>query len=296
MAQNFHRLRVIKETAHGQPEYYMLHYLPGEGINVTADPVNANANGVDIHSQEVADWIATCIKDGSIIGFRSIHVWAAVMVVIQVAALLLLTFEDPGLLDDNNITRYISDNIDSHSGYGAVMLLSFSGSYILLSMVNLSALWVFVTTLLMGGAAFGGTGVVLFHNDFEWQHIGCAAAFIACGIMIHFIVIFTGQFTSHKIRDSVLLLMTFVSAGLFGGILIMNRIKIEDTQDLVGDAKYSPRDPRLHTWWWISGTAEYVLYINMCILNLFVGERIFKHTVKAIFQSLPYLTTTLKDQ
>lgn len=267
---------------------YRLWYIPGRGI--LSQKHTPDAEGViPIDDIRVYAWVEERLRGDGLIGFRSITTWALVMVVLQVAVLIMLSFEDPGIEDENGIIRYISDNIAEHRGYGGVMLVAFAGSYLLLSMISLPHWLIGVSTLLIGGAAFGGAGVVLFHGDYKWQHIGSAAGFIFCGLLLHVVAIYTGPWRfRHAIRDFVLLLFTLGTAGVFGGVLIANSVYIDATQDRdVVESRFADRDPRLRDWWWVSGVCEYMLYINMCTLNIFVGERVFEHTAYSIFRALP---------
>ena len=261
-------------------------------LHVTGVHAARNSDrGVDISKPEVFDWIEARLRGSDSLGFNAITIWGLVMVTLQVAVLILLTFEAPGLEDGTGIVRYISDNIAVHKGFGGVMLLAFAGSFLLLSTISLPPWLVSFSVLLIGGTALGGTGVVVFHGEYEWQHIGCAAAFIGCGLALHIIAIYTGPWRwRHIVRDSVILGFTVIAAGLFAGFLIANKLKVESTQDALDPLdRYSPRDPRLRWRWWISGVAEYMLYINMCVLNAFVGERVFEHTAYTIFTALPVL-------
>lgn len=277
-------------------ELIELEYVGEKGLQVRSLGRRATQAALLLDEPRVYDWIEAHLKRDVLLGFRSVTIWALVMVVLQIAVLIMLTFEDPGIRDDNGIIRYISDNIATHQGYGGVMLLSFAGSFLLLSMVSLPSWMVPPSVLLIGGASLGGAGVVLFHGEFEWQHIGCAAAFIACGLALHLIAIFTGPWRlRHTARDIILIVFTLVAAGLFAGFLIANKIKVESTSDAADPAdRFSDRDPRLRWQWWVSGVAEYMLYINMCTLNIFVGQRILEHTSWSVFTALPSLVDKVR--
>lgn len=198
---------------------------------------------------------------------------------LQIIALLLLTFENSSLVDDNNIMRYISDNIAEHRGYGSMMVVAFLGSLGLLSCMllkkthtgrsDLSKVLVVTTYLLYTGCIFGGVGTVLFHGEFDTEHLICAGLLIACGISLHVLAIATGT-GKHRFRDGVLLTMTLTSAIIFLVVLLMN-------DEVVRDKKLLPRDPSLKTRWWLSATSEYVLYLHIVILNFLVNERILEH-------------------
>ena len=265
-----------------------IRYEPGGGLRIIDYGVGTE-RGYAIASEDVYRWLEAHIAADTFLQLRSINIWALIMVVLQISVLIMLSFEDPGVEDTNGIIRYISDNIAEHKGYGGVMLVAFAGSYLLLSMVTLPPWMVIPSLVLIGGAAFGGAGVVLFHGKYEWQHIGSAGGFIACGLALHVIAIYTGPWQfRHTVRDAVLLLFTLGTAGFFAGGLIRNKIYVDGLSDSVDlNAIFAQRYSSLRTWWWISGVSEYILYINMCTLNIFVGERIVEHTAFSVYKALP---------
>jgi hypothetical protein len=269
-------------------ETFDLQFSPENGLDVT--PRGLGASGYEVGDRRVYEWVEVKLRDSGL-DFGAVTTWGLVMVALQVSVLILLTFEAPGPQDGNGIVRYISDNIAAHQGFGGVMLLSFAGSFLLLSVVSLPPLLVGFSVLLIGGTALGGAGVVFFHGEYEWQHIGCATGFIASGLALHIVAIYTGPWRwRHTVRDAVFLLVTFTAAGLFAGFLVTNKLYIENTQDALNPLdRYSPRDPRLRWQWWVSGVAEYMLYINICVLNVFVGQRVFEHTAWSVFTALPVL-------
>lgn len=272
---------------------FRISYVPGDGLHIIKHPTARDPVGTELRDDNymIYDWIETVLGDDSLLGFRSLNVWGYVMVFLQLSALFILSFEAPGMTDVNGVIRYISDNIADHRGFGGVMLISFTGSLLLVSMVSLNKAMVFVTVILIAGSTFGGAGVVLFHGDFKFQHLACACAFISCGLLLHIIAIYTGPWRiRHTVRDMVFLFFTFASTGIFAGFLISNMMYIHMTKHRTVPAEvFDDRDPRLWKWWWISGVSEYVLYINMCILNLFVGQRLFEHTAWSVFKALPIL-------
>jgi hypothetical protein len=274
---------------HEDGSRYRLTFDTVTGLEVEA--VKKDASEVAIDDRRVYEWVETQLGGKSELGFGAVATWGLVMATLQIAVLMLLTFEAPGLRDENGIVRYISDNIAAHPGFGGVMLLAFAGSFMLLSTVNLPRFLVGLSVLLVGGAALGGAGVVFFHGEYEWQHIGCAGGFIACGLALHIIAIFTGPYRwRHTARDAVILAVTFAAAGLFAGFLIANKIRIEDSQDSPDPLdRLSARDTRLRWRWWVSGVAEYMLYISICVLNALVGQRVFEHTAFAVFEALPFI-------
>lgn len=281
-------IRVTVPGPGGARDLFELAYVRGRGIEFkhlgAAPPLGTPV----VSDGGVYDWVERCLRgDEQIVAFQAVSVWALVMVLLQLAALMLLTFEAPGPRDESNIIRYISDNIAVHQGYGGVMLVSFAGSYMLLSVVIFPAWLVYMSFVLVGGATFGGAGVVLFHPEhFSVQHIGSACAFIACGFLLHLLVIYSGPWRlRHTARDAVLVVLTSVTAVVFGGVLFANRLRIHASQD---DAEpLTPRDPRLRVWLWTSGVCEYVLYLNMCALNALISQRVLEHTAWAVFSALP---------
>jgi hypothetical protein len=294
-AEDERELRVFTTGADGRYSTARLTLSAEGGLQVLGVEDARGARDGDellpVGDRRVYDWVEARLRGRDSLGFASITMWGLVMVTLQVAVLILLTFEAPGLEDGAGIVRYISDNIAVHKGFGGVMLLAFAGSFLLLSMVSLPPWLVSLSVLLIGGTALGGTGVVAFHGEYEWQHIGCAAGFIGCGLTLHVIAILTGPWRwRHTVRDAIVFAFTVVSAGLFAGFLIANKVRVEESQDALDPLdRLSPRDPRLRTRWWISGVAEYMLYINMCVLNAFVGQRVFEHTAYSIFTALPEL-------
>lgn len=282
-------ITVTVPAADRSVDAFDLVYVRGSGVAFHYRG-KTGVNHSPIGDATVYDWVEHSLRgDSDLLAFDSINVWALVMATLQVAALMLLTFEAPGPLDENRIIRYISDNIASHQGYGGVMLVSFAGSYMLLAIVSLPAWLVYTTFALVGGASFGGAGVVLFHGAFEMQHIACAACFITCALLLHIVVIYSGPFRlRHTVRDAVLIAFTLAAALVFGGVLIANHIRVDDSQSAEDPADVlQSRDPRLREWLWTSGVCEYVLYINMCLLNALVGQRVLEHTAWSVFNALP---------
>eukprot|EP00961_Rhodomonas_salina_P248569 3359386-Rhodomonas_salina.1 len=239
---------------------------------------------VDVASKSIFFWVQAVYAFDRRLQFSWAQVWAYTMVMLQLTAFLLIMFEPPGMVDDNDVMRYISDNIDRHCGMGAVMVLAFGGSYLLIAAISIPGnILPVMRNILIMASAFGGAGVVLFHGEHSTEHIVCAAIFIGAGLLLHLIIICTGPMMFiHRARDALIATVAVVSALVFLGTLIYCREKVKKEN-------LEPRDPRLMTGWWVSGICEYMLYINCCVLNAFVGQRLSEHTCFSIFQALPEL-------
>ncbi len=103
---------------------------------------------------------------------------------------------------------------------------------------------------------------------------------------LHLLVIYSGPWRlRHTARDAVLVLLTSASAVVFGGMLFVNRLRVQASSDHA--EPLASRDPRLRTWLWTSGVCECVLYLNMCALNALISQRVLEHTAWEVFSTLP---------
>lgn len=262
---------------------FLLHVLPDREWKLEKVTDNAAIDAYDAGSEDLLRYLQEYTYYHCIPGITDLQLWCATMTVLQIAALLLLTFENSSLVDENNVIRYISDNIADHRGYGSMMVLAFMGSLGLLSCMmlkntytrrhtsrsDLSNFLISIIYLSYTVCIFGGVGTVVFHGEFDTEHLICAALLIACGIFLHIIAIATGT-RQHLFRDGILLTMTLSSAIIFVVVLLMNN-------KVVRDQNLQPRDPSLKTRWWLSATSEYVLYLHVVILNSLVSERVLEH-------------------
>lgn len=278
------------------------HSLPASAptYDISDDPDTMNGPGM----QAVMTWFEHTLR-GCISVFNAAYVWGYIMVVLQIVVLLLLTFEAPGprevlelganqtaiglvnyrdrsmpaYADWNNTVRFISDNIAMHRGFGSVMLLSFSGSYLLLICVFSNAYVKALLVICIVASSVGGLGVVLFHDaKYHTHHIACAALFIAGGILAH-VVVSVSSAKRHFVRDAVFIGMPIAMACAFLGTYWYAYKKSNDNRN----------HPKYITTWWISGICEYLLYISISILNLLIPGRVLQHAASTFAKMLPYV-------
>ena len=222
--------------------------------------------------------------------FTAAYVWSMVMVALQLIALLLLTFEsrsardefmqpsnvtEIGFIDHHDTIRFISDNIESHRGFGSLMLLAFSGSYVLLVCVLVDTSTLFLLLITIVASSAGGIGVVVYHRDFHTEHIICAAIFIAGGLLAHVIVTVTLPFNNNILRDFVFLLTPCGLGATFLGLYWYTYVETKGT-----------RTQYLH-WWWAAACAEYLLYLSITALNLTIPGRLLRHASYRFGTMLP---------
>ncbi len=233
--------------------------------------------------------------------------WGLTAVLLQIVVLILLTFEPPGetchgalngnviggddgqicnstnigLVDSNDVIRFISDNIDSHRGYGSVMLLAFGASFVLLLCIlvePLSLVLIYISVLL---SAAGGVGVVVYHHgNYSTHHIFSAALFIVFGVGAHLVAILSGP-RRHIVRDCVLFLSTACFASTF--VLVHTIAKGQGER----------HDIWLRGKWWVAGIAEYLTYISVMFLNVLIPERIIENLSFRIVHALPTFANVL---
>lgn len=244
--------------------------------------------GVVLPHESLEKWLEQTFKSNNEISFRSMYIWAAVTTMLQITILILILFQEPGITEKNGVPRFISDNLAVHRGYGGVMLLVFTSLYVLLSMAQMPYAVTAICNVLVGINAFSGMGVVLFHDEFEIEHLTCATIFIISGYVLHLLMQQTGPPNRHTVRDFAIFTTTFISAALFGGIIIYNKMYIYDHNHSKPPPLklYTSRDVRLYEMWWISAIAEYILYINITVLNSLTAQRIFEHTMHSIAQQI----------
>jgi hypothetical protein len=205
--------------------------------------------------------------------FRAIQTWGMVMVILQLATLCLIILEPPGFMHMDNGTympRYISDNIALHQGFGALMVLSFIGSFIVITFVTVSDIAGFILIFLVGGATFGGVGVVIFHSPCTLQHFISAGIFIGCAIFTFIIVTATTK-SKFVLRDAFLIVLAIA---LTCGFSIPHYLFRQ------ADGTRARKD---YIWWWFSVICEYLLYISVSIACSTIAEHV-------IYSSIVYIT------
>lgn len=193
-----------------------------------------------------------------------------------------------GLVDDRYMIRFISENIDSHRGYASGMLLSFTGSFILLVCVAVEGGVALGILFLVCTAAFGGVGVVVFHGKWHTTHIVCAILFITSGILAHYMVAVTGPWKRNATRDTIMFMSTVLSAVSF---VLFYFLAYSISDDNRHDERHHVR-----LMWWIAGISEYILYVTMSILNAYLPQRITEHIAFRVTQELPTLIYALKEK
>lgn len=261
---------------HGGHSYSIKDKNQLEDITLNVEKANLGSKSNEKtckNHEEALKWICTYLYHKEDPKISNLYIWCAVMFFFQISALLLLTFEQSQLTDANNIILYVSNNIDDHRGFGALMLISFLGSLFVINVVvsDKSILWKCGVFVLIAICVSGGTGTVLFHDPYKYQHIASAAVFIISGLLLHLIAILALPYKIHKIRDSVLFVLAVTSAIVFATFLIITHVRAEN--EGVSDS----RDPKYKTLIWISGTSEYLLYIFITILNFLVYERVIEY-------------------
>lgn len=281
--------RVTFDSGHGL-QISQVNMAPQWSTTFNLGSENAN---IEDEKAKCQTWVQYTICN-NIYFFTFAFAFGTCMVVLQLLSLLLLTFEPVnlynyngtdttfilhnGFTDTGTVIRFISDNIDAHRGYGAAMLLAFSGSFMLL--VCIMAKYIELMILFVTFAAAGGIGVVVFHGAQEWEHIGCAAAFIFFGVLSHFMACVTGPFRRHVFRDGLMIFITTACGAIF-----LTTFVIAHRED---PARHAPTH-RLERLWWTAGIFEYVLYISITFLNFLIPSRLLEHIAYYITNDLPYI-------
>lgn len=262
---------VIVEDSHKHkdlPIFFQLWY-DGEWHLRYVNNIDQKPPNVHIHSvkhKNLFEWIQKTYKKNRVSGVTNLRTWCGIMFFLQIASLLLMTFEGSSLVDENNIIYYVSDNIARHIGFGCLMLLSFTGSLFLISVTaSKESIWVQIPvyTCLMTCVA-GGIGVVAFHHPYATQHLISAAVFIGSAIVLQIIVITRRLFWTHLVRDVFLMFMTCAAGICFLTCVVLTR------------RKANTRDPSMAVEIWIAATSEYILYLYFCILNFLAYERVIE--------------------
>lgn len=284
-------VRVISPYFHEvHSKIYRISFSGSHGLRIQENkglppvaPFDIDETSNDEYQQKamvsIANWFEFNMRQ-SVAVFSAAYVWSLVMALLQLVALLLLTFEsrsardelsqpsnvtEIGFIDQHGTIRFISDNIESHRGYGSVMLVAFSGSYMLLVCVLVESSYLFQLLLTIVASSAGGLGVVIYHRDFHTEHIASAAVFIAGGLLAHIIVAATIPFNNNVLRDWVFIGTPCALATTF---LSLYWYAYDSTK---GDRT------RFVHWWWASACAEYLLYISMTALNLTIPGRLLRH-------------------
>ena len=266
---------------------FTVSYSRSNGLQIEREAHHVE-HAPDVGEQEVFEWVRRMQQSDPRTRLNWAQVWAYTMVVLQITAFMLLQFEPGGMRDPNGVARYISDNIAAHRGIGGVMVLAFANTYCLLAMFSVPVgVFVVLMTMLFFSAG-GGAGVVLFHTGFELQHLISAACFIGGGLGMHIVLILYGPWRFiHGARDTVIVLGAVLAGATFAATLIYAR---ERDKDLKGpEHPLAGRNVDLKEWWWVSAIAEYMLYLNCCVLNGFAGQRLMEQASYSMFRQLPAL-------
>lgn len=290
-------------------EIYRISFDSGHGLHIqNADPQSSHANTQNYMDADDRDkfsvWIQNALRNNMYF-FSVAFTWGSLMVILQIVSLLLLTFEPTiifpgkvanvtahttvmydindmeflrtGLRTPNNLIRFISDNIDTHRGYGALMLLSFGGSFFLVACVITT--YYPLILFLISTAASGGLGVVMFHGGgYDTHHITCAGVFIGAGILVHASICFAGNFRGHILRDVIMLSIAAATGSVF---LVCFLIANHE------DGTRSAPTSRLRSLWLTAAVCEYLLFLSMVLLNLLIPTRLLEQVAHKITNDLP---------
>lgn len=227
-----------------------------------------------------------------------LKMWCILAAVLQISVLILLAFEAPGYedrvwvnashvvngtrvyrMEPRHVLRFISDNIDLHRGYGALMVVFFGMSYLpmMICTFRRSVYNVLMRSMLFT-ACVGGFLVVTCHSAdkdiISWLHIAGAISFVVSGLVLH--VILMSELTSmrlHIARDCTVLIIIVCLALTFAITLMLARSN-----------EWTKSSHRIV--FQVSAAAEYMLYISCVGLNVLVGERITEHLALRITETL----------
>lgn len=226
--------------------------------------------------------VSNLLYNGNVFAYQAVYIGCYIACFLQMIILVFIAFEDPGFAHQpSGVLRYISNNIDSHRGYGTAMVMCFASSLVPLAMCRLlTLLGDFLLFFFMFVATVGGGWVIMFHdaNDasvISKLHVAGAAMLILGGVMMHMCVISDlSPLRINRMRDNVLLLCTALCA--LGFLLTIIVVKAEGyTQDTHPE------------WFWASAALEYLLYVTFVALNWLVPERLLQHTALRLVVSIP---------